>query len=134
MDAGLICDLLGTSDVAVLGGVGFSGCNDGFNATHGLYREAVSSREDDQDLSARFNAVHARLCDILGVSGLIVLTHTPKSDWSKSGYAPGFTYVSGHTHKNVRHVDAERTVYADNQVGYHGKNRGLKHFRLKDGL
>ena len=53
--------LCARSSFLVLGGNGFSGMNDKFNAANGLYRSAVTSVEKDRELSKRFESVYEKL-------------------------------------------------------------------------
>ena len=62
----------------------------------------------------------------------IVLTHTPKEDWTVGEYLPEWIYVNGHTHRNILINSAKVHVYADNQIGYKKKSLALKHFKLED--
>jgi hypothetical protein len=98
--------------IVVLGGLGFSGLNDEFNATHGLYRNTIRSRDDDRKESQRFEFVHDKLKQVAGSERVIVLTHTPKNDWSSQPHHEGWIYVNGHTHRNEYYCGVEKTVYA----------------------
>lgn len=119
------------SNVAILGGTGFAGFNDEFNAEKGfIYREALT-REREIKESNNFSALHNRLVEIVPNKNVIVMTHFPKIDWSGNrNYQPGYYYVSGHTHKNEFFDDGFTKIYADNQVGYKAKNVQIKHFVL----
>lgn len=119
------------SSLIVLGGLGYSGYNPEFNASKGIYREAVKNLQDDLFETKRFEAVYEKLSAQVGDFRVVVLTHTPKSNWSKRAYNSNWVYVNGHTHRNVYYCDEKRTVYADNQIGYYHRNSvGLKFFRL----
>ncbi|MEJ8304027.1 DUF4116 domain-containing protein [Saccharibacillus sacchari] len=113
------------------GGLGFSGLNDSFNATNGIYRNSISTRAMDQKHSQRFDIVHNKLIEALGDRKVIVCTHTPLSDWSSQIYHPSWIYMNGHTHRNLQRTDDTCTVYADNQIGYYGKKVFLKWFDLR---
>lgn len=114
------------------GGVGFSGKNEKFNATNGIYKKAIT-REQEIFESNNFENLYNRVVNILGDRRVIVCTHTPKDDWcSDRFFQEGFVYLSGHTHKNHFCDDGVERIYADNQIGYAQKNVSLKHFYLDD--
>jgi len=116
------------SKLLILGGIGYSGLNSKFNANCGLYRGSIKTLEDDKILSSRFEKIYLKLKRVLNKEELIVFTHMPKYDWSKDTYKNNWVYVNGHTHRNEYYKDDERIVYADNQIGYHNEDFGLKHF------
>ena len=60
---------------------------------------------------------------------LIILTHTPVSDWLSKELNPNWIYINGHTHCNsvVRKQD-DTTILSDNQIGYTPRLWGLKAF------
>lgn len=131
IEPGELKNLCLKSSLIVLGGLGYSGYNQEFNASKGIYREAVKSIEDDLFETKRFEAVYDKMYSNANDAKIVVLTHTPKPNWSKQPYISNWVYVSGHTHKNVFYCDEERTVYADNQNGYYHRNGvGLEFFRL----
>jgi hypothetical protein len=99
----------------VLGRMGFSGLNKRFNATHGIYRGAVFTLQEDARCSLEFEEAYKKVNDALGSSKVICLTHNPKADWTAGPYNRNWIYVSGHTHRNYQSVTSNRTVYSDNQ-------------------
>lgn len=118
------------STFIVLGGIGFSGLNPKFNATMGLYRNAVTI-EEDIARSKRFQAVYEKVLRCARNQQVIVLTHTQMEDWSNSEYNPNWVYVNGHTHQNslIRKEDGT-TVLSDNQVGYVPKHWHFNEFTI----
>ena len=112
-------DICSKASLIVLGGIGFSGLNERFNATRGLYRSAVTTREEDETLSAQFLSVYDKLMRCASEMQVIVLTHTPVTDWLSVEVNPKWIYINGHTHQNslIRKPDGT-TVLSDNQVGY----------------
>lgn len=118
------------SRLVILGGLGYSGYNPEFNALSGIYRGAVTTMEEDVAETARFETLYSRLRSAADKLPVVVLTHMPKTNWSRKGYNSNWVYVSGHTHRNEFCCDEEKTVYADNQIGYHGRSVGLKFFCL----
>ena len=117
----------------ILGSLGFSGYNAHFNADSGLYQKTLN-RESDIIETQKFEALYYRLLPVLSLRNTIILTHTPKSNWSSCATPDkALIYVSGHTHRNVFYDDGEQRIYADNQVGYHDKNLRLKSFLLDKG-
>ena len=118
------------SSLILFGGTGFSGKNSTFNAKTGfIYRQAMN-REDDIRETENFESAYNKLLGCLGDETVVVLTHTPKEDWSSAPYHPGWIYVNGHTHRNYYRNDDKMIVYADNQIGYKRVELGLKYFYL----
>lgn len=109
------------ANVIILGGLGFSGCNEEFNALNGIYSQSTT-REDDIENSKRFEAVYNKLLRCANDVPVIVLTHTPMRDWSKQPYNGNWIYISGHTHKNVMSIKKNGAIVLENnQFGYCGK-------------
>lgn len=109
----------------IYGGVGFSGyCSTKspkgniYNAESGLYRDIINTLEGDIEESKKCEKGYLKVLDALKDSQVIILTHTPFDNWSTLEYNPYFIYVNGHTHQNYFENTKEKTIYADNQVGY----------------
>ena len=118
------------SRLVILGGLGFSGYNNEFNANNGIYRSSVDRYTEIKE-SLKFENLYNKLTDILEKKNTVVFTHTPKCDWcSDSEYHDNFLYVSGHTHRNMFHDDGATRVYADNQVGYKSISLHMKSFLM----
>lgn len=130
VDVEIIKELCLKSSLIIFGGVGYSGYNSDFNATQGIYRNTIISLEEDIEQTKRFESIYKMVDNIIGDNRVIVLTHTPKDNWTTEEYNHKWIYVNGHTHKNDYCCTEECTVYADNQIGYHIQNAGLKHFNL----
>lgn len=125
-------DRLRYARYTILGGLGFSGYNKHFNADSGIYFATID-RETDIQESQKFETLYLRLLSVLGHRNTIILTHTPKKDWSSSGVLDnGVVYVSGHTHRNSFYDDGNQRLYADNQIGYHQHTVHLKDFMLEN--
>lgn len=124
-------DICSKASLIVLGGIGFSGLNERFNATRGLYRSAVTTLEEDEALSERFFSVYDKLLRCASEMQVIVLTHTSVSDWLSVDVNPNWIYINGHTHQNslVRRSDGT-TVLSDNQVGYRPTKWKLNSFTV----
>ena len=118
------------SPCIILGGLGFSGYNPEFNALNSLYRNKVTTLEDDLIETQKFETLYTKLKQTIPQEKVIVFSHTPKFDWSKDDFNPNWIYVSGHTHKNEYTIDDKKTVYSDNQIGYKSTRFGLKSFNL----
>lgn len=118
------------SPFVILGGLGFSGLNSKFNATQGIYRQTIISLDEDIKQTNQFNFIYNKVKSVLCNNKVIILTHTPKENWSNEDYNRNWIYVNGHTHRNDYCCDEEKTFYSDNQVGYYSTNMGLKHFKL----
>lgn len=117
------------SSLVILGGLGYSGLNPDFNATHGIYRETIKSLDEDIKQTERFNHLYDKINDALGSSQIIVFTHAPKENWSNTNHNCNWIYVNGHTHRNEYYYSGEKTIYADNQIGYYSSSIGLKSFK-----
>ena len=115
--------------VIMLAGIGFSGCNNVFNANSGIYGSTLS-REEEITESKKFEALY----DKFVVSSravkdrvLIVSTHMPIDNWKEPPtYEDGIIYISGHTHRNFFYDDGMQRIYADNQNGYYGRHPSFK--------
>lgn len=119
-----------TSRLTMFGGIGFSGENIAFNATQGIYRATIDSLEMDKRYTKAFVSVYDKIKAALNSMKVVALTHMPYTDWSQEEPIANWIYVCGHTHMNEYCIDENKTLYADNQVGYYTKSMGLKHFEL----
>lgn len=118
--------------LVILGGVGFSGYNEKFNANDGVYRAAVDRNTEIKE-SKKFEHLYDKLTDVLAKKNTVIFTHMPKKDWCVDANChDDFVYVSGHTHKNMFFDDGVKRIYADNQIGYRNESPHLKNF-LMDG-
>lgn len=116
----------------VYGGLGFSGYNPEYNAQNGIYRNTLQTLEEDITETNRFEAIYNKLLETMSDLPIVVLTHTPRENWSERDYNPNWVYVNGHTHRNAFYCDEEKTVFSDNQIGYHNYSSiGLKFFYLQ---
>ena len=112
----------------LFGGIGFSGCNEEFNANNGFYRETISRRVEIEE-SEKIKKAYYRLCDALSQQQVIVLTHMPFEDWcGKEKRHENYIYISGHNHRNEYYDDGVIRVYSDNQIGYSKVKPRLKYF------
>lgn len=119
--AGELRELCRTSSLIILGGLGFSGLEPYHNATSGLYRQNLQCQEADVAQSKKFEMLYAKVMNALHDKCLIVMTHTPKKNWTTLPYNPNWIYVSGHTHQNILEFYDGIRIYADNQIGYNVK-------------
>ena len=117
------------SNLIIFGGIGFSAYNANFNATQGIYRNAITSLQMDLQYTQQSELVYNKLCEAFSKDKVIVLSHMPPRDWTKRDLVPNWIYVNGHTHSNHYIQSDECTVYADNQMGYTSKSVGLKYFK-----
>ena len=125
-----LTEKLRCSRLVVLGGTGFSGCNEEFNANDGIYRNTINREMEIQE-SQKFEKLYQELLPVLGQKNTVILTHSPQKDWNSNPNAHvKFVYVSGHTHRNVFYDDGEERIYADNQIGYRNNNPHLKNFLM----
>ena len=119
------------ASLVVFGGMGFSGLAPKFNADLGIYRHAIQSLEDDRRLAKGFELIYNKVAELLSDKKIIVFTHMPYWVWSSSKPVAEWVYVSGHTHHNEYRNDEGLTLLADNQIGYHRTDLGLKHFIMR---
>ena len=60
------------ADLIILGGLGFSGKNDKYNATIGLYKSTVKNMHDDILMSNKFERVYNKVRSILHEYSVVV--------------------------------------------------------------
>jgi len=126
IDSPKLKEITRKSKVVLFGGTGFSGFNKEFNADNGIYNGTLS-REQEIKETIRFFNIYKKVVDTLCNRNLIILTHMPINDWNKdSDCKEGVIYVYGHNHHNYFNDDGKKRIYADNQIGYKGKNIHLK--------
>ena len=130
LDNVAISEKLRYTRLAILGGLGFSGYNEEFNANDGVYQATIDRKTEIQE-SKKFEQLYNKLISVLAKKNTIIFTHTPMKDWcAEAKYHDNFVYVSGHTHRNVFSDDGMKRVYADNQIGYRNENPHLKDFLI----
>ena len=115
-------EILRDSSLIILGGNGYSGNNPVYNAKKGLYRNTITTISEEKALTERFYKIYQIIKECASDMIVIVLTHTPFTDWAEGDYVKKWIYINGHTHNNkiVRTSDGT-TVLSDNQVGYEPK-------------
>lgn len=125
--------------IAVLGGIGFSGLNDKYNAVNMRYGKSFEESESaevaqQRDISEtrRFDNIYRKLLMALPYNKVIVLTHMKKWDWNSDLHNPNWIYVNGHNHRNYFDISSKKVVYADNQIGYKTEKLGLKYFYINN--
>lgn len=123
--------------ITVLGGIGFSGLNDRYNAVNMRYGKSFEESESAEvrlkrDISEtrRFDNIYRKLLQALPHNKVIVLTHMQKWDWNADSHNPNWIYVNGHNHRNYFDISSKKVVYADNQIGYKTETIGLKYFYI----
>lgn len=123
-------ELCNRSSLIIFGALGFSGMNDNFNVLNGIYRDTITSRNEEVELSKQTRKLYYKILDSVGDYKVIIQTHMPFNDWCKDEYHSGWIYVNGHNHRNEFYISHEKTVFADNQIGYKNSNITLKRFNL----
>jgi len=117
-------------NVRIVGGVGFSGCNETMNAEQGIYRNTVNRQQEIQYSKEWEQKYYDALKKCKKTNTLlIVLTHNPLFDWSRQKHFDcNCIYFCGHNHRNTLRIqeDTNTFVYADNQIGYHSEHVGFK--------
>lgn len=125
-----ILEKLRCTRLVVLGGLGFSGYNEEFNANNGVYLVTVDRNMEIKE-SKKFEQLYNKLTDVLLKKNTVILTHMPKQDWcNNADYHDNFVYVSGHTHRNAFYDNGIIRVYSDNQIGYRNESLHLKNFLI----
>ncbi len=118
------------NNLMIVGGVGFAGNNERYNANSGIYRSTLN-REGEIKETEKWINVYTNAQNEAREYGnkLIVLTHHPISDWLPNNQMDsGCVYINGHTHQNyAEHNDSiDAHVFADNQIGYKKSEVQLK--------
>ena len=106
----------------IVGGTGFAGFNNKFNANNGIYRDTIS-RDEEIIETYNWNEVYnaARKKAKEENCKLIVLTHNPIEDWKENkNIDSSSVYFNGHTHRNLLYREEDRNIFifSDNQIGY----------------
>lgn len=130
MDSDQILAFCNRSILTIFGGVGFSGYAPKYNASIGIYREAIKTLDEDLLYTKNFEKLYSKCTEALISKEIIVLTHMPMENWCALEHVSNWTYVNGHTHQNYFISDDKQTVFADNQIGYYKNEFGLKHFYM----
>ena len=136
LDEEKLRDLALYSSIIILGGVGFSGLNENYNAVYMRYGKSFEeyspevARKKDIQESDRFNTIYKKLLAAIQKNRVIVLTHMKKDDWNAVVHNPKWIYINGHNHRNFYEASDRRVIYADNQIGYKSNNVGLKYFYI----
>ncbi len=132
LDNSAILEKLRCTRLVILGGLGFSGYNEEFNANAGVYLATVDRNTEIQE-SKKFEQLYDKLTNVLALKNTIIFTHTPKEDWcADANYHDDFVYVSGHTHRNYFFDDGAKRIYSDNQIGYRNESPHLKNFLMSE--
>ena len=114
-----LADVLSKCTFILLGGIGYSGLNPKYNSDLWLYGKAITSLDEDKWRAEQFRKVHDKIRHCAKDRRVVVLTHTPVSDWTDDGCVKNWIYVNGHTHKNAINISPDGiTVLSDNQIGY----------------
>lgn len=112
-----IINLFNNNPFAIVGGIGFAGCNNQYNADcSGLYKGTIISRSIEKERSKMIESLYQKLLNIVPDKKIFFVTHMPKPDWTEMDYNKYWYYISGHTHKNI--FDPMKNIYSDGQVGY----------------
>ena len=121
----------------VFGSLGFSGkCKtltpEGniYNANLRLYVDVVPTLAEDIIQSRRTEKAYFKVLEALSDYTVIIATHCPLDNWSEGDYNSSFIYLSGHTHHNTFYMSSDKTVFADNQIGYSSDDYNLKYFLI----
>lgn len=112
----------------LFGGIGFAGKNESFNANNRIYLDVIDREEEIRE-SEKFSFLYTKVVNALkGSNNLIIATHMSLKDWGGNSlkHQDGIIYIHGHDHNNYYFDDGKKRIYADNQIGYKGKEICLK--------
>ena len=114
----------------IVGGIGFAGHNETYNADCGLYRSTLNRCQEIKE-TQKWCKSYSKALTLAHNTGsrLIVLTHNPIVDWKDNSQPdPNCIYFNGHTHKNNLMHDEKLDIhiFADNQIGYQNPNISFK--------
>lgn len=109
------------SKTILFGTMGCAAYNPVYDVYSGIYRNAITTKDQEIRLSKEAEGIYIKLANALPENYLIVASHMPLSDWAKTPHVPKWQYFSGHTHINKKTMTEDTTEYSDNQVGYYGK-------------
>ncbi|WP_417165569.1 metallophosphoesterase [Senegalimassilia anaerobia] len=128
MDAAELTAFFAKCSFLVFGGTGFSGRNEIRNAKANLYGGVVPTFDADIGETKRFLAIHNKIAVCAGICSVVVVTHTPPSDWCPpEDIVRGWTYVSGHTHINgIDRLPNNAVSIHGNQIGYQNVGYSFK--------
>ena len=103
----------------IFGGTGYAGNNNNFNAQNGIYRNTIKDISHEKKLTEQFFKVYKKVVSAASDLPVICLTHMPIKDWCNEEPVPAWTYINGHTHRNLIHKYKNGAIVcANGQVGY----------------
>ncbi len=114
------------SQLTIFGGIGFAGYNPLFNSSKLIYCSSLIDIEEEKKFTKEFFSLYLKLKVAVPNKRMIILSHMPKSDWSDDNYNSNWIYINGHTHINEYEKNNDRTIFADNQIGYYNEDIVLK--------
>lgn len=114
------------SQLTIFGGIGFAGYNPSFNSSKLIYCFSLVNTEEEKRFTKEFFSLYLKLKVAVPTKRMIILSHMPKSDWSDDDYNSNWIYINGHTHINEYEKNNDRTIFADNQIGYYNEDIVLK--------
>jgi len=109
-------------NLLIVGGIGFAGYNDEFNANKDIYRGTINRVREIEE-TKKWEDVYKQAVKMAreNKSLLIVLTHNPLLDWNRDQQPDcGCVYFNGHSHRNnlYHNDDMNIHIFANNQLGY----------------
>ena len=108
------------SILTVFGTTGFAALDDVQNAESGMYRGAITTREQEAVHSARADTAYRKLMEAIPDQTVLVISHMPLRSWTTAGYVSNWSYIHGHEHRNDVTEHDGALDYGDNQIGYGG--------------
>lgn len=124
--------ILDCCTIIILGGIGYSGLSSRYNANCGLYRNTITSLDEDIKRSKQFFELYKKIDRCAHDKKVIVMTHCPVDNWMNEKCNPNWIYVNGHTHNNtIINEKNVKTIFSDNQIGYKPKKWRLSAFTMR---
>lgn len=123
-----ITDVSTANNIIIYCNTGFSYYNiEGRNQSRNIYRNCRISLEEEKE---KCDECFRRVIELSHYPNpIIVLTHTPISDWCKLDlYFDNFYFVNGHNHTN--YIDKKKHIYSDNQCGLINTDRNFSPRKL----
>ena len=110
-------------EYAIFGTCGFSYLNKEFNYKNSLW--GINAKEEKHEF-VKANNAYNNLKLLFDDKKVIVVSHTPITDWINQNVNSNWIYITGHTHRNMVIINDTMQIYADNQIGYFNNAIGLK--------
>ena len=103
-------------------GTGFAGLNENWNCNNKIYGKLQIDREQEIELSSKFNTLLDKCNKLCKSKNLLVVSHFPVQDCITNNSLINHNnidyFINGHTHRNYINIRDNNYIYYDNQIGY----------------